>query len=238
MGAALQASDEPASAEAARLAARLIEFNLHAAHFAHRSWYPDAAWARALFSGLTSGASARRKFATMCALSRWLLGELDVAGEWDWQMAEPQKRLWLLDTVALTSLARDIALAMHRDWLALWIDGERVRRLLTRLPRAALCFVLQEIPAGCLHYRVPLVNFESDTRFELEEKLQCAGARTLMALLPAHWRAVRRRAQLHFDKSYQLDAVQPLAGADYERALDLICGKVLPKRAPEWAWLF
>jgi len=153
-------------------------------------------------------------------------------------MSDPQRRVWLLDTPALTRLAEEVALAMHRDWLVRVIDGTRLRALMANLDRGALRFVVAEVPEGAFHYRAPLVSFEADAPPEIVAKLRAAGARTLMALLRPEWRAVRGRAPLHFERAWQLADVPPFANDHCAQALDLICGKVIPRRFPEWAWLF
>jgi hypothetical protein len=210
-----------AQGRASAWAALLTQFNLHVARFAHPSW-------------CTASVSARAE----SQLSAWLLQELNLQDEFDWEMSDPQRRVWLLDTPALTRLAEEVALAMHRDWLVRVIEGARLRTLMTSLDRGALRFVVEEVPQGAFHYRAPLVNFETDAPSEIVAELRAAGARTLIALLRLEWRAVRGRAPLHFDRAWQLAEVPPFASEHCAQALELICGKLIPRRFPEWAWLF
>lgn len=154
----------------------------------------------------------------------------------DWDLHEPQKRLWLLDGSALQRLATELALAMHRQWLLQVIDGARVRTLSDEVGEQALRFVVRELPADSFHYQAPQVRLEADGTGELRSELVEQGARTLIALLQPAWRAVRLRAQLHFDRSQDLAAVPAFEAQHCKRALELICGWLIPRRFPEWAW--
>jgi len=203
-------------------AARLTQFNFHVARFAHPSWHGQ------------EHIAARAE----PALSASLLQELGLQDQFEWEMTEPQQRIWLLDTPTLTRLAEETALAMHREWLVRVIDGMRVRALVTTIDRQALRFVIEEVSEGSFHYHAPVVSFDTDSPHELRAKLQTAGARTLIALLSPEWRAIRGRAQLHFDRSWKLDEVPPFGSDHGRRALELIVGTLIPRRFPEWAWLF
>jgi len=207
-----------------RLAVRLMEFNVHVARFAHSSWLPDP-------SGRVDPRAEPR-------MSEWLLHELDLDRAMDWEMSEPQKRLWLLDGPSLRRLAQELALAMHREWLLQVIDGARLRALKTSVDERAMRFVIEDVPAGQCHHRSPTVNLETDSSADLGRKLEASGARTLMALLQPDWRAVRARAQLHFDRSQNLSDVTPLEGAHCDQALELIGTWLVPRRFPEWVWCF
>ncbi len=217
-------------------ALRLVEFNLHVARFAHRSWYehalrdPDLARVLCDESGrLTARAEPQ--------VSQWLLQEIGLQSQMDWRLEERQKRLWLLDRPALERLALEVALAMHRDWLLKIIDSARLRALAAKVGAEALRFVVAELPQGCLHYQSPAVSFDADlSRLDLELKEH--GARTLVALLEPAWRAVRGRAELCFDRALALGGVPALKPPLLERALDLIYGQLLPRRFSEWAWCF
>jgi hypothetical protein len=156
----------------------------------------------------------------------------------DWEMAEPQKRLWLLDGQSLERLARELALAMHREWLLQVIDAARLRVLKRSVDEKAVRFVIEEVPTGQCHFQTPTVSFEIDSSAELGTRLKEVGVRALMALLDPAWRAVRRRAQLHFDRSQNLGEVAPFEAPHRDQALDLIVKRLLPRRFPEWAWCF
>lgn len=203
---------------------RLVEFNLHSARYAHESWCPP---------GLSGPPFGRY---TEPHVSRWLLQQLGLQTEMDWEMQEPQKRLWLLDKPSLERLAREFALAMHREWLAQVIDAVRWRALEEKIDPQALRFVVEEVPAGSFHYREPLVSFESSSPEEIGAELTEHGVRALMALLQPTWRAVRLRAELYFDRAKGLGSVPAFEPAEHERALELICGCLIPRRFPEWVW--
>ena len=206
--------------DAAALTARLTQFNFHVARFAHPSWHAQ------------EHVNARSE----PQLSEWLLQELGLQEAFDWEMSESQRRLWLMDTPSLLRLSEETALAMHRDWLVRIIDGTHVRALITKVESDALRFVVQDVAPGSFHYHAPIVSF--DGKSELHSKLQAAGARTLVALLQPEWRAARGRALLNFDRAWRLEDVPSFAGEQSRRALDLIVGTLIPRRFPEWAWLF
>ncbi len=221
----------------ARRALRLVEFNLQPACFAHRSWYEES------LSGLTSTHAIVDAQGCIAAraepqLSRWLLEELDLQAEMDWEMEQPRKRLWLLDGTSLRRLARELALAMHREWLVQVIDAACLRDLQAKVGREALRFVVEEVPRGAFHYQSPAVSCAADSSPDLAMELENQGARTLFGLLEPAWRGVRGRAQLYFDRASELGSTPPLEPAYCERALELICGCLIPRRFPEWAWCF
>jgi hypothetical protein len=221
----------PVSIESKR-ALRLVEFNLHPARFAHRSWYGETA------GSVLFDAGGRVEQRSEPLVSDWLLHEIGLHDQMDWQMEEPQKRLWLLDGASLGRLALELALAMHREWLVRIIDGARLRALGARLGGQALRFVVEEVPEGAFHYQEPLVSFELTAEDELGVELVEQGGRTLLALLDPAWRAVRGRAQLHFARNRELAEPPPLEPGHSRRALELICGRLIPRRFPEWAWCF
>ncbi len=227
----------PAHAKSGEWALRLMEFNLHAARFAHRSWYCDGAYDRVLDPGIFDE-HGNINPRVESQVSTWLLRELGLDEEEDWQMSEAQKRIWLLDTPSLARLSQELALAMHRDWLVRMIDGARIRILQAKVGNSPLRFVVEEVPQDSFHYSAPVATFETETSEELSTRLRQAGARSLMALLQPAWRGVRGRAALHFERSWGLDNVPPFDADQCKRALELICGRLIPRRFPEWAWLF
>ncbi len=214
-------------------ALRLVQFNLHAARFAHESWLSGAECLSSIRL-----ADRRGEFRGEPAVSDWLLAQVGARGELDWDMDEAAKRLWLLDPASLHRAARELALAMHRDWLVQIIQGERVRGLQQKVSKEALRFVIQDVPARGLHFSAPQVDFEGDSAAELGAKLESAGARALIGLLQPTWRAVRARAQLFFDRAASLADVPVFEGEHYTRALDLVLNQLVPRRLGEWAWLF
>lgn len=224
------------TAVAAKRALRLVEFNMHVARFAHRSWYEDAL-GDARFAGVLCEESGRVAPRVESQVSQWLLQELGLAGQMDWELHEPHKRLWLLDGPALERLALELALAMHREWVVRVIDAVRWRALAAKVGGDALRFVVEELPGGCLHYQSPVVNLEADLS-GVDKELVQHGARTLVALLEPAWGAVRGRAQLFFDRVLRLGGVPQLDPPLCQRALDLIQGRLVPRRFAEWAWCF
>jgi hypothetical protein len=210
---------------------------LHLARFAHRSWFG------ALSSELTEREAmfeAGGRPAVRCEpwLSRWLLEELGLQGEMDWEMNELPKRIWLLDGPALERLALELALCMHREWLVRVIDARHLRALYEKVDREAVRFVIQEVPEGAFHYESAVVSFERDAPIDLPGELKDHGVRTLLALLRPTWRAVRARAELYFDRAKALGDAPPLEPAHSRRALELLCDRLIPRRFPQWAWCF
>jgi YOP proteins translocation protein K (YscK) len=221
---------------AQKTALRLVEFNLHVARYAHRSWYEGLLGGEKLARALLDGEG------TLLArvepqISGWLLRDSGLAAQMDWQMEEPQKRVWLLDRPELERLAIELALAMHREWLVQIIDSVRLRAL-SGVVGEALRFVIEEVPAGCFHYQAAAISFDGDLRPDLGTELKIHGARTLFALLDPAWRAVRGRAQFFFERSRVIGEVPPLEPTLRQRALDLIIERLIPRRFPEWAWCF
>ena len=222
---------------AGRSAMRLVEFNLHPARYAHRSWYEglsaDEKLTRALFD-----ADGRVLARAEPQVSAWLLQEAGLGAALDWDMEEPQKRLWLLNGVSMGRLMLELALAMHREWLVRIIDSARLRMLAGLVGGEAVRFVVEEVPAGCFHYQAPHVDFEGDLSPAMGMDLRGQGARTLYALLEPAWSAVRGRAPLFVDRSVKLEETPPLEPALGQRAMELILERLIPRRFPEWAWCF
>jgi len=209
----------------ARLAVRLVEFNVRVARFAHHSWFGEVRGMRP---------TAR----TETGLSQWLLQEYGLDHEMDWEMSEPQKRVWLLDAPSLQRLAQELALAMHREWVLQLIDARRLRTLEASVPAGAVNFVMGELPEGRYHHVAPQVDFDAGSPTQLATKLQDAGARTLMGLLNPGWRAVRGRAQLYFERLQRLGEAAPCEATQRQQALVLICEWLVPRRFAEWGWCF
>lgn len=211
------------------MAVRLVEFNLHPARYAHRSWYPDLA----LFAA--DGTVLAR---AEPQISAWLLRETGLFEDMDWAMEEPQKRLWLLDCRSLARLMLELALAMHREWLLQIIDSARLRALSEVVGTDAVRFVVEEVPAGAFHFQAPHVDFDGELSSELGAQLRMQGARTLFALLEPAWSAVRGRARFFVDRALVFEETLPLEPALGQRALKLILERLIPRRFPEWAWCF
>jgi hypothetical protein len=225
------------SVSAGRRALRLVEFNLHLARFAHRSWF-GALLNEQTVSDAVFAADGGVAVRSEPALSRWLLQEFGLEDAMDWEMDELPKRIWLLDGTTLGRLAVEFALCMHREWLVRVIDARHLRPLYEQVGKEAVRFVMQDVPEGAFHYQSPLVSFGPGSPIDVAADLRDYGARTLVALLQPAWRAVRVRAALNFDREKQLSDTQPLEPAHARRALELLCGHLIPRRFPQWAWCF
>ena len=214
---------------------RLVEFNLHIARFAHRSWYEQMLPAEFL-EGVSMDKDGFISARAEPQVSRWLLRHLGLQEAFDWDMSERRKRLWLLDSPALDRLARLLSLAMHRQWLLQIIDGSRLRLLRDVAGPESLRFVIEEVSSGSFHHPAPVVSFDGEPG-TLVDRLRADGALTLFQLLEESWRAVRDRAVLYFERGTMHGAAPPLADRS-DPAMELICGQLIPRRLPEWAWLF
>ncbi len=212
--------------------ARLVEFNLHVARIADRSWYPKLLKGIPDSTAPTAFDERRERH-----LSKCLLQMLGLEHIMDWTMREPQKRLFLLDRPSLTKLAYELSVAMHREWLARVIDGSRLRGLRARIETQAWRFAVEGVPDGMFRHRSPTVDFESGAPEELTATLQRDGARVLLALMQPAWLAASQRARLRFDREAGV-GVAAFGAERQEKALELICDHLIPKRLPRWAWLF
>ena len=222
---------------ASQRALRLVELNLHLARYAHRSWYEEAL-SDPRIAPVMLDERAQMRTELEPYVSDWLLHEHGLSLDMDWDLQEPQKRVWLLDRPGLERLALELALAMHREWVVQIIDSARLRALAAAVGADALRFVIEDVPAGYFHYQEPLVSFDSQPTADVAAELREYGVRTLMALLEPTWRAVRGRARLFFNRDLALGEVACLAPALSRRALDLISQRLIPRRFPEWAWRF
>jgi hypothetical protein len=218
-------------------AVRLVEFNLHPARYVHRSWYQDLLDDREPISAVFD-ADGRVLARAEPQVSAWLLREAGLSEDADWEMREPQKRVWLLDSRGLARLMLELALAMHREWLVQIIDSARLRVLSEVVGAEAIRFVVEEVPAGAFHYQAPQVDFDGDLLSGLGTQLRIQGARTLFALLEPAWSAVRGRAQFFLERTLALEETLQLDPVLRQRALKLILERLIPRRFPEWAWCF
>jgi YOP proteins translocation protein K (YscK) len=219
------------------MALRLVEFNIHPARFTHPSWYGEGEGVQA-FCGRVFDTDGRIDMRAERLVSDWLLREHGLHELMDWEMREPQKRLWLFDRPGVARLAQELGLAMHREWLLRVIDAAQLRALQREVGAAAIRFVVEDLPGGLFHSRAPVVRFAVESSRHVAMKLKETGARTLLALLQPAWRAVLARAALYFDRSHALHEVAPFAAEHSERALELICNWLVPRRFPEWRWCF
>jgi hypothetical protein len=154
----------------------------------------------------------------------------------DWQMKEPQKRIWLLDSPSLTRLTRELSIVMHRHFLLRTIDGPRLRDIRGRIDPVLWRLLVEEMPEAAPDHERARVQFLNREPAELEAELIADGSRVLLALLAPEWRAVWGRARLRFPANQSVEAENDPHAAD--RVLDLVCGWLVPRRLPQWAWLF
>jgi hypothetical protein len=215
---------------------RLVEFNLHIARLAHRSWYEQMLPER--FSqnarpGSGGGIGARAE----PKVSAWLLRQHDLHETFDWDMSEPAKRPWLLDPSALNHLCGLLSLAMHRQWLLRIIKGSQLRALREAAGPEDFRLVIDELASLSFHHLSPTVDLDLEPA-ALRSSLRDDGARTLFRLLDTTWRAVRGRAVLRFERGTIRGGEPAFATDCRDAALELICGRLIPRRLPEWVWLF
>lgn len=224
-------ADRASDANAARWVTHLVQFNLHPVKSAHRSWFPSA------LSQVVFDADGRLGDRVGMPVSQWLLGEADAAGSSDWQMEEPEKRIWMLDPPSLEQLAFDLAAVAHRDSIAQMIDRERVQVVQRALGSALWSFVLEDVPERLRLFTSRSVDFDRATPAVLKTSLRAEGVRWLFGLLAPEWRAVRARATLRFEASLTRDVPPLLDVVRRNRLVDLIRDPLIARRLPQWAWL-
>jgi hypothetical protein len=223
-------------AEAARAAMngqwgdRLSDFNVRVARIAHRSWIPENV------QPLVFDAQGALHPRAEKWISEWLLETHDLLHEMDWQMKEPQKRIWLLDSASLMRLTRELSTVMHRHFLLRTIDGPRLRDLRSRIDPVLWRLMVEEMPSDAPGHDQARVHFLNREPADLEAELIADGSQTLLALLAPEWRAVCGRARLRFAANQSVGAMNDPSAAD--RVLALVCGWLVPRRLPQWAWLF
>jgi YOP proteins translocation protein K (YscK) len=189
-----RASDIAASARRdAQLVMQLVEFNLHVARIAHPSWLPPGL-RRVVYNG-----QGVLKPEAERSLSDWLLDEHDLRRHMDWQMHEPEKRLWLLDGASLSRLAVELSVLLHREWLVRVIDGAYLRKLSAQVDPALLRSLADSVPRDAPCHSVPQVSFTAAAADDVGAKLHADGMRVLLSLLNPFWRAVCGRARLRLD---------------------------------------
>lgn len=211
--------------------ARLIEFNLHPAGSAHASWYPLQLAAQ------LRGADGRIGPRIEAGISRWMLGEFGLDKHFDWEMRETQKRWWLMDGPSLERLTRELSIVMHREVLARVIDRSQLQRMQRQTGEDIWHFAVEQVPDGSFCHRAPTVNFAGGDSEQLENAWKEDGARTLLRLLHPTWWAVRSRAGLRFDRALHVRDDASMDAESCDRAMELICNHLIPRRLPQWAWL-
>jgi hypothetical protein len=198
-------------------ATRLVEFNVHVARTAHPSWIPRNV--RPFVFDVSGAVRPRAER----ALSEWLREAHGLENKVDWQMEEPEKRIWLLDPPSLTRLTRELSIVMHRDWLVCEIDGARLREVRGRIDPVLWRLMVEEMPVNAAHHESARVSFLNREPRELESDLLADGARTLIGLLAPEWEAVRGRAKLRFDAALFGEGLQREARLPAARVLGATC---------------
>jgi hypothetical protein len=211
---------------------RLEEFNVHVARIAHRSWIPEAVQA-IVFDAQGALHARAEKW-----ISEWLLETHGLQCETDWQMCEPEKRIWLLDSPSLARLTRELSIVMHREALLQTIDGARLREIRGRIDPVLWRLMLEELPSAAPVHSQPQVSFLNRAPQDLDADLLADGARLLKSLLRPHWRAVCGRATLRFPASYARIHGNEGGSSTDDPILTFVCGWLVPRRLPQWAWLF
>ena len=224
--------DRASEANAARWVMHLVDFNLHPARSAHRSWLPG------VLSSVAFDARGRLDARVDTPVSQWLLGEADASDGMDWQMEQPEKRIWLLDPPSLEKLAFELAAVAHRDSIARIIDRERVQVVQRALGSSLWSFVLEDVPERLRGFASRGVDFDRAPAATLETALRAEGVRSLFGLLAPEWRAVRARATLRFEASLTRDVPPLLDGVRRDSLVKLIRDHLIARRLPQWAWLF
>ena len=223
-------------------AGRLTEFNVHVARIAHRSWIPESV--RPFVFNVQGALHPRAEK----WISEWLLETHDLRREMDWQMKEPQKRIWLLDSPSLARLTRELSIVMHRNELMQTIDGVCLREIRSRVDPVLWRLMVEELPADAPCHAHAHVSFLNRVPQELEADLIEDGSRTLMALLRPEWRAVCGRARLRFAATRDDGQSAGIQGSDQDMTsttwiaesgvMSFVCDWLVPRRLPQWAWLF
>lgn len=225
-------NDTPLASRAVegRWARALVRFNLEPVDYAEASWLPT--WAP------QAHLRVRR------ALSHALLCGQDLEANFDWQMKQPAARFFMMDTSALDQIGLAIGIAAHRDSLRQVVRKDHLAAL-------GACFgdafstlwlgVAETVP----HAVAPLsLQREPLDPPALGRYLAAVGKSQLLRLLddtePAS-RAAALRAAFRLPRA--TPATAPTRGKPLPASLALPMGAaietdLIPRLAPQWAWLF
>lgn len=220
---------EAAPAHARRVAALLVEHQLHPHAQLHPSWLPPdwpARWRRPLALGPQGRA----------ALDAQLAARLPPGEAFDADFGSPGKRLALLDRRALRLAALYCGIAAHRPLLHERALAVPAARALRRLGPGAGRFVRERLPA------LPALRMESASLLQrpaaLPRTVWHRGARLLLALLAPHGEGLLLRTRWRLPRRVAAGAV-PVLGAEARCQLEeLLLLAVVPERLPTWDWLF
>ena len=210
-----------------RWATALIQFNMEPARYAHQSWLP--AW--------SSHASEQ----LLSRLSVELLASHKLESIFDWKMAVPASRLFMMDRAALERMALIMGIASHRNRLRQIVFKPHLEAL-----RAALGDTVdtlwmpfaESLPRSSIRLAIQWNPLDIDG---LTAELRNAGYLHLLQLLepsrPEHHAAAMRAA---FCVSREVAKAERPAVDDEQslRASNTLINEVIPHWAPAWTWLF
>lgn len=239
----LQAHATPTYAKDPRWPALVLRFNLDLAAYADASWLSTHV-AVAAGASATAGNSRLR-----AALSAALLAEHQLHQRFDWELANPAARLFLLPAEMLSQIARVIGLATHRNSLRQLVRQQQ----LTLLRQAVgdswdalwLPFV-EAVPLnhvgkhGALFEPLPLQWTAFDPAL-LCRRLKQDGLRQLLRLLDARQptqAASAQRAALCVPRALAQAALPPLSDTAAQRLVCATTEQIIPRWASAWTWLF
>jgi hypothetical protein len=211
------------------LVEKKVAFNLRPALYANESWVDpvflqmqdDNLWRYSLHLG------------------DWLCHKVGISGQYDWEMDEPMKRIFLLDAASLQQICLCIGAAQQRSIMVHQIRRERVQAFKDALGTDLIDFVLNQTTH---HFDFQPLNWESIDIEPMKIWQACLiqGSKTLWHSLPNEWRAVKQRGLLTFDRGWQID--QPFTSpSDLGWAAKLhawILDVLIPHRMPSCNWLY
>jgi len=210
-----------------RWATALIRFNMEPARYAHQSWLP--AW------------SSQASDQLLSRLSVELLATHKLASTFDWKMAVPASRLFMMDRAALERVALVMGIASHRNRLRQIVFKSHLEALRAALGDAADTLWMpfaESLPRSPTRLAIRWDPFDTDA---LTAELRYAGYLHLFHLLEPsrteHYAAAMRAA---FCVPREVAAVERPAVDEEQslRASNTIINEVIPHWAPAWTWLF
>lgn len=131
------AVDSLAQIDAGGLAEAVIRFNCEPASYCHPSWWPD--------TGLPAPAAARLARDPLAAakLSKKMLSDYGLAGQFDYDFTQPFKRIALRSCRRQRQVIRRLGLAVYRARIAGVISAAQQRRLLAAFGPADYALALR-----------------------------------------------------------------------------------------------
>jgi len=209
-------------------AVRIADFNLQLATYAHSSWAGELA--------TNADAQGWRSNRVVSRILAYHAGVLDVH---DWRMEEQSKRIFLMDVDDVQRLALELGVSLQREHLAVQVRRERVLAMRAAFGEELMSFLYDEVPASLPFAPSGPPKANGLDAGELRQQAGRLGAQALLALLGADWMAVKRRAVLMFDRSWNLDSkAEGLSGRSHKTLLSFVVEKLITKRLPQWQWLY